>query len=1035
MRLMKAALVLLTLLHLCGGTARGQSTTGTIRGHVNDAQGLALPGVTVSVTSPNLQGVRTAVTAENGDYVLTVLPSGTYTVTFELSGFQRVTRTVGLAPTQDLPVEVELGPATVSEEVTVVGQRADVLTQTAQVATNFKGDLIANLPTNRDLNAYLLLAPAVHPTGPNGGYSIAGSASFESLFLVNGVTVNENLRGQANDLYIEDAIQETTVATAGISAEYGRFSGGVVNVVTKSGGNLFSGSFRESLFNDKWRTLTPFEVTAIANDPAHRELRVDKTVPSHEYTFGGPVMKDKLWFFTAGRLQTQSEGRTLVATGIPYTFKRPTQRYEGKATLSLTSNHRFQGTYSKVVDEQENNTFNTAASVDRNSLYTRKTPQDLSVINYSGALGGRLFVEALFSQRHFTFEGDGAQATDLINGTLMIDNSQGYRFWSATFCGVCDPTKRDNTDLFAKATYFLSPASGGSHNLTFGFDSFNDQAFSNNHQSGSDYRIYNTGTILRGAGDSATIYPVALGDGSTFIQWNPIPLGSSGSNFRTYSAFANDSWRVNSRLTANLGLRWDKNHGEDQQGTLVAKDSAFSPRLGVVLDPFGDQKWSVTASFAQYVAALNNAIGDGASGAGNPQTFRFAYLGPSINANANAATLTPTPDAIRQIFDWYFANGADKLPYLSQPDVPGVTPQIRGNLKSPNVLEYAAGVNRQFGSRAALRADFVYRNYRDFYAERTDTSTGIVSNALGQTFDLSLYENTNRLKRRYKGVTTQGTYRFGARTDVGATYTLSRTWGNFNGENVVSGPITGSILSYPEYVQESWNYPEGDLQVDQRHRARLWLNVGVPKVRNLAVSVLQTLETGVPFGPNNINAANSNGVNPIPYVVNPGYLTPSDGTSTNYFFSADCANVPAAVTTAGFGCTSGLSRDAFRTVGQKRTDLGVNYTFRVPTGGHALEFFAHADIINIFDQSQLCGCGGTVFGNANQHGGGVVQTRIDQTVRTNVSHPALYAAFNPFTTVPVQGMNWNYGPNFGKALNRFAYTTPRMFRMSFGVRF
>ena len=159
--------------------------------------------------------------------------------------------------------------------MTVVGQRADVLTQTAQVATNFKQDLIASLPTNRDINAYLLLAPAVHPSGPNGAYSIAGSASFDNLFLVNGVTVNENLRGQANDLYIEDAIQETTVATAGISAEYGRFSGGVVNVVTKSGGNSFSGSFRETLINDKWRTLTPFERPAIASDPAHKELRVD----------------------------------------------------------------------------------------------------------------------------------------------------------------------------------------------------------------------------------------------------------------------------------------------------------------------------------------------------------------------------------------------------------------------------------------------------------------------------------------------------------------------------------------------------------------------------------------------------------------------------------------------------------------------------------------------------------------------------------------------------------------------------------------
>ncbi len=315
---------------------------------MTDAQGLALPGVTISATSPNLQGVRSAVSAENGDYVLTSLPSGTYTLTFELSGFQRVQRTMGLAPTQDIPLEVELGPAAVSEEVNVVGRNADVLTQTAQVATNFKGDLIASLPTNRDINAYLLLAPAVHPTGPNGGYSIAGAASFESLFLVNGVTVNENLRGQANDLYIEDAIQETTVATAGISAEYGRFSGGVVNVVTKSGGNDYSGSFRESLFNDGWRTLTPFEERAIVADPAHRELRVDKVVPTHEYTLGGPILKDRLWFFTAGRIQTQSEGRSLAVTNIPYTFKRPTQRYEGKGTLSLNSNHRFQGAYTKV---------------------------------------------------------------------------------------------------------------------------------------------------------------------------------------------------------------------------------------------------------------------------------------------------------------------------------------------------------------------------------------------------------------------------------------------------------------------------------------------------------------------------------------------------------------------------------------------------------------------------------------------------------------------------------------------------------------
>src|SRR4051812_29895812 len=456
MEFKKAAFVLLALLYLCGGgKAHAQSTTGTIRGHVNDAQGLPLPGVTVSVTSPNLQGTRTAVTAENGDFVITVLPSGTYTVTFELSGFQRATQSVSLAPTQDLPIRIELGPADVTEEVTVVGQPAEVLTQTAQVATNFKQELIASLPTNRDINAYLLLAPAVHPSGPNGAYSIAGSASFDNLFLVNGVTVNENLRGQANDLYVEDAIQETTVATAGISAEYGRFSGGVVNVVTKSGGNTLSGSFRESLINDDWRTLSPFEQTAIANDPAHKELRVDDVVPTHEYTLGGPIRKDRLWFFTSGRLQTRKEGRQLVATNIPYTYKRPSQRYEGKGTFSVHPNHRVQVDYLSITDEQENNTFSTSTSMDVASLYTRQTPQDLTVVNYSGTIRSNLFVEGLFSQRHFTFKGAGAQTTDLINGTLMVDNSRGLRFWSPTFCGVCDDEKRDNQDVFVKATYFL----------------------------------------------------------------------------------------------------------------------------------------------------------------------------------------------------------------------------------------------------------------------------------------------------------------------------------------------------------------------------------------------------------------------------------------------------------------------------------------------------------------------------------------------------------------------------------------------------
>src|SRR3954454_17790499 len=115
--------------------ASAQTTTGTISGRVIDSQGLALPGVTVSAASPNLQGVRTVVTSGNGDYLFSGLPSGTYTITYELSGFQNQQRSVAVAPAQTVPLDVTLGVATLTETVNVVGQSADVLTRTAQVAT------------------------------------------------------------------------------------------------------------------------------------------------------------------------------------------------------------------------------------------------------------------------------------------------------------------------------------------------------------------------------------------------------------------------------------------------------------------------------------------------------------------------------------------------------------------------------------------------------------------------------------------------------------------------------------------------------------------------------------------------------------------------------------------------------------------------------------------------------------------------------------------------------------------------------------
>jgi outer membrane receptor for ferrienterochelin and colicin len=1006
MKFVRTWLLLAVALLAVAAVATAQTTNGTISGHVADAQGLALPGVTVNAASPNLQGVRTVVTSENGDYVLQLLPSGVYTITFELSGFEKVTKSSTLAPTQTLPIDVTMGPASISETVNVVGSTADVLTQTAQVATNFKQDFITTLPTNGDIRATLLQAPAVHPTGPSGAFSIAGAASFESLFMVNGVAVTENLRGTPYDLYIEDAIQETTVAVGGVSAEYGRFGGGVVNVITKSGGNLFSGSFRDTYNNDKWRTLTPYENDAIAADPTHADTRIDKSVPGYQYYLAGPVMKDKLWFFTAGRIQSQESGRNLVATNIPYTFTDDTKRFEFKGTYSRTSNHRFQVDDLKIFETQLNNTFNTAASMDLKSLENRQLPENLFTVSYSGVLSAKLVVEARYSLRRFSFVNSGSQFTDLINGTLLIDQSRANsRYWSDTFCGVCGPELRNNDDIFVKGSYFLSKKSGGSHNLTFGYDTFNDIRNANNHQSGSDWRILGSSSYILPSGD---VVPQFLTGTSTIIQYNPIPSLSQGSNFRSHALFLTDAWRVNGHLTANLGIRWDKNHGLDQSGNLTANDSGWSPRLGIVWDPTGKGEWAITGSFAKYVASISNPIADLASASGNPQQFQWFYQGPSINPTA---PVTATPAAIQQVFDWLNANGGVNRTagFASNPVIPGLTPQIKGSLDSPYNLEYAGGISRQLGSRAAIRADVSYRKFYEAYVTRIDQSTGKVSNSFGQQFDLALIQNDTDgiLHRQYSGLTLSGTYRFSPRVDVGGNYTLSHTWGNFEGENVGSGPITSAAYSFPEYKQASWNYPDGDLQIDQRHRARMWLNYGVPKVQGMTLSFLQTLESGVPYGASNLNNT-ANGVNPRPFVTNPGYITPPTGSNTIYFFTA---------------------RDAFRTEGQSRTDFALNYNYRV--SGSRVELFGQLSVLNVFNQFQLCGCGDTVFAN----GGAVTQTRIDTTVRTNVTNPTLYTTFNPFTTTPLEGVNWAKGPVFGTALNRFAWTTPRELRLSFGVRF
>ena len=569
-------------------------------------------------------------------------------MTFELQGFQTLKRTTTLTMAETLPLDVALALASVTELVTVSAQSPEIVT-TATIASNFKKESLERLPVGRGLNDAVLLAPGVAGKGPSGNIMMAGGLSFESQYLINGVVVNENLRGQALNLFIEDAIQETKVSTGAISAEYGRFGGGVVNMITKSGGNAFSGSFRTTFNNDGWRSLTPYPT----------DQTVDKITPVYEGTLGGPIMQDRIWFFGAGRFTKPEENRTLAVTGLNYATSTEEPRYEGKVTYALNTQNNVKVGYTKRTTQVSNNRFGTIMDVA--SLYDNSTDQHLYTANYTSVLTKNFFVEGQYSRKISATMDTGSRFTDLVKGTPISDRSKTIgtdnpRFNSPTFCAVCGGgwlEHRDNWDWFVKASYFLSTQSLGSHNLVAGFDNFKEWRKNDNWQSGSEYNIAATTTII----DGTTIYPVFRNDNTTFVNWLPILQRSVGNDIRTYSAYANDTWRYNNRMSFNVGVRFDLNRSKDQSGTAVVRDSQWSPRLGVTWDISGDGRWVANVGFARYVAGISTALVDAGSAGGRQASYSWFYQGPAVNTGSGP--YLTADQALPILWDWFFANGGN----------------------------------------------------------------------------------------------------------------------------------------------------------------------------------------------------------------------------------------------------------------------------------------------------------------------------------------------------------------------------------------
>ena len=1001
MRQAICVVIALVCVVLATGPAAAQMPTGTVTGNVTH-NGKALPGVTVTVASPAMQGQRSAVTAANGDYLHRVLPPGDYIISFSLDGFRTLEIPVRVSTAQSKIVDAMMAPEAVQDEIVVTGSYETISSGT-QASTTFDSSTMEKLPVPRDIYSAVALAPGVHTTGPGQNITISGAQSHENLFLINGVVVNENIRGQATNLFIEDAIQETTTSTSGVSAEYGRFAGGVVNMITKSGGNEFSGSFRVNLNKETWEGKTP--LTQEQSDT------LDKV---YEATLGGFVWRDKIWFFAAGRDSSQNTTLQTIETLIDIPQGLDETRHEGKLTISPTTSHGIVGSYIKR-NRLWTNYFAGYVVDTGDSVYDRSIPEKLWAGSYSGVLTENFLVEAQYSERTLTFVDSGSRFTDIIRGTVVYDNSYGIVGNAAIFCGVCEDEKRNNEDWLAKGSYFLTTGSAGSHDIVFGYDHYLDYLDSNNHQSGSDWWFSASEFAFNGS----DWYPVVHG-GTSFsadFDWYPILEPSKGSQFKTGSIFVNDTWRYNESWSFNIGVRYDKNDGTNSVGSQVSDDSRVSPRLGVSWDPKGDGDWIFNLSYANYVMTLTNSgnVANQSPG-GQPAQFIWFYNGPDINVGCTPGVDCLGPqEVLEQVFD-YFNNGfcdaegrcgtaynGDFGPYFV--DVPGKNRIIKGSLGSPYTEEWSIGVAKRLGSRGILRADYVWREFKDLYETQVNTSTGDVELfALGQSFglvDFGYITNSDYLKRTYHGVTLSAQYRLSDRLNLGGNYTWSHAYGNFDGEEGGRGPITSSNNPsyYPEYRDVAWSNSSGDLSIDQRHKLRAWLiwDIVSTSRHNLSFSWLENYFSGAPY-----EAVGD--VRSRLYIDNPGYHNAP--TSVTYYFTP---------------------RGAFRVADVHRTDISFNYSFFVPIAGVEVELFVQPEVVNVFNEHAVI--------------------RPNPVVRDRTNSLA-FADFDPWTETPIQcplgaplpqctetGAHWQKAQFFGQAVQASDYQDPRTFRVSLGMRF
>jgi hypothetical protein len=704
-------------LALCvAAPVRGQDFRGRISGTVTDHSGAVLPGVAVTAASPALIQPQVQVTSDDGSYRMIALPPGVYTLTFELAGFTTLRREgVRVVINQTLPVDAQLQLATLQETVTVTGESPVVDTSTTTMGTNFTKELLTEIPNARDIWAAMAQAPGLHMTDYDVGGSHTGTQTgyrtygfdTQNQTKIEGIDTTEGTAANAG--YFDfGSFEEFQIGGAGNSAE--NFAGGASLAITvKSGGDRITGSWYSDWEGDATITDNVPDNLRVSQQPdedgfyVRNGLRRGNPIDRQydiNFNVGGPLWKQRAWFFYSYRVNDQYKH----VLGVDQLARsKLSNNYTFKGTFQLSRNNQIIGFLNKRNKLQELR--DLSPSVPASAARYQASRNYPMKVEWTSVLSDRMFLDVLVGRWENFFPLRPTIEHDKYDGPWgpgRIDTATSIRFDGGGHDSYQNQ-KRWKPQFYAALSYYKD-GWAGSHDFKFGYDwkvdrrnFFRDQPFDifyrDNNGRVNQVDLYNT--------------PVS--------PFNEV---------KYQSGWISDTWRLNDRLSLNLGGRLERyEDGWPEQNQTpnghpmlaqwndptyrafiaprtvgartVARTTTFAPRAGFAYDLSGDDRMVLKMFWGRFYFNSADTLADQENPVGRAQ-LRYAFN------DTNGNRLLDGPHELGRLISTQGGAGFVRVDRA---------------LERPHGTELSSNVEREIAEGLSGRVSYVYKNMRNVWEE------------------------------------------------------------------------------------------------------------------------------------------------------------------------------------------------------------------------------------------------------------------------------------------------------------------------------